>query len=329
MTVMLKINQIFDTIDKLEEAHVLLAALELNIFSILRQKKMSAVSISRQASCSRVELEILLNALVAMGALHKTSNLFHNTSETYRYLCESSPHYKRGTVSLNKGNRDEWQNLLATLRQGRDCGEYQGEDDPVGRQDFTHAMHERSVFYAQRIAEIAARQPVGRVCDLGGGPGSYLAAILKADKKARGILIDRPAALQVAKELLKNSLLLKRFEFIEGDFFEAPLPKELDTLLYSNILHIYNKKNNLKLLKRIHRGLVPGGRILIVDLFLKDNLTEPVPAAFFSLTMLMYTEEGRTYTFTETREMLTRIGFGRVKCFDLGRGSSLMEAVKR
>jgi len=67
----------------------------------------------------------------------------------------------------------------------------------------------------------------------------------------------------------------------------------------------------------------------MVDLFLKDNLTEPLPAAFFSLTMLMYTEEGRTYTFTETRAMLRSLGFGSIKCFDLGHGSSLMEAVKK
>jgi len=34
---MMKINQIFDAIDKLEEAHILLAALELKLFTILKK----------------------------------------------------------------------------------------------------------------------------------------------------------------------------------------------------------------------------------------------------------------------------------------------------
>ncbi len=325
---MLTYQQIIEKIDQLEEAHILIAALELRIFSILGKAKLTARQVAGRAGTSQEGTEPLLNALVAMGALGKQQDRFKNTPETYKHFCESSPHFKKGLVALRTDSRREWEKLWTVVREGRDLSEYEGGDDPEFRRWFTHAMHERSRNFTDPVARAVARKRVGRMIDLGGGPGSYSAAILKRDKKARAVLLDRPAAIHVARELHERSPIAKRLEFREGDLFETDFDNHFDTVLFSNILHIYNPKENKKLFRKIHRCLVPGGRFVLVDLFLKENRTEPYDAALFSLTMLLFTATGKTYTFQETQELLKTTGFGKVQKFRVGKGSSLLEAVK-
>ena len=326
---MLKFDQIIQKIDQLEEAHILLAALELKVFSILDKKLLSAQAIAKRACSQPLETEKLLNALVAMGALSKKNRLFKNTPETYKHLCETSPHYKKGLVRLRQEDRKEWANLLETLKNGRDPSQHEGEDDPEFRWFFTHAMHERSELYSGKVAEVVARKPVGRLLDLAGGPGSYSEAILRKDQNATATLFDRKVTLEVAKEILAPSRVFSRFDFLEGDLFQTDYGKAFDTIFFSNVLHIYNPKENKTLFKKIHRSLVQGGRFILLDLFLRENMTEPYDAALFSLTMLMFTATGKTYTFKETEALLKSTGFGSFKRFPLVEGSSLIEAVKK
>jgi len=325
---LLTFKQIIEKIDQLEEANLLLAALELRIFSIIDNKSLSVRAIANKANSQPLETEMLLNALVAIGALSKIKTQFKNTPETYKHLCESSPHYKKGMVKLRSENRQEWANLLETVRSGRDPSPHEGEDDADFRWYFTHAMHERSAFYSAKLATCIAGKPVRRLLDLGGGPGSYSAAILQKDKKATATLFDRPVTIQVAKKILETSPVFSRFTFMEGDLFQTDYGQGFDTVLFSNILHIYNPKENRLLFKKIHRSLEKGGRFLLVDLFLNENRTEPYDAALFSLTMLMFTATGKTYTFKETETLLKSAGFGSIKRFTLDHGASLLEAVR-
>ncbi len=326
---MLKFQDIIDKIDQLEEANILLAALEFRIFTHLGKKGLTASVLARKSKTQSEPLERLLNALTGLGALKKQNNTFLNTTETYKHFCEDSPHYKRGHVMLRKENRDEWGGLLKILREGRNCPEFEGEDDPEFRREFTYAMHERSQLYASQIAEFVARKPVGHLLDLGGGPGSYSAEILKRDKQASAVVVDRSATLESAKQILSSLKVGKRIETLAKDLFELDIKGVFDSALFSNILHIYSPRENKILLKKIHRALKTSGRLILVDLFLDQTETSPQDAAFFSLTMLMFTKTGKSYTFMETEKLLKDAGFGKFKRVPLTRGSSILECVKR
>ncbi len=323
----LSFDQFVKKIDQLEEANILLAALEFRVFTHLEKNFLTHLSFAKKAGIDSEGAESLLNALASIGAIKKTGNKFSNTSESYKHLCERSPHYKRGTVFLRKENRDEWSNLINIIRDGRNSTRPE-DNDPEFRKPFSHAMHERSRKYSKPLAEFIARKPVGKLIDIGAGPGSYSFEILKIDKLAQAALIDRPASLEVANELIKNTSIKKRISFVKGDIFKVEFEKDTDTALYSNILHIYNVSENQKLIKKIYTSLKRGGRLIIVDLFLHKNRIKPYDAALFSLTMLMFTATGKTYTFEETEILLKRCGFGNFKRFDLGEGSSVIEAVK-
>ena len=321
----LDFDQFVNKIDQLEEANTLMAALEFRVFTHLGKRCLTSRTFAKKAEIHPEGAEALLNALVSLGALKKSGNTFANTAESFRHFCEHSPKYKKGTVFLRKENRDEWSQLIDIVKNGRN---ELSDDDPEFREPFTYAMHERSRAFSKPLAEFITRKPVGKLVDLGGGPGSYSAEVLKQDKSARAVLIDRSASLKVAKKLLKKSAVVKRFDFVAGDLFNVSFGNEIDTALYSNILHIYDESENLRLFKKIYKSLKSGGRFILVDLFLKNNRTEPLDAAMFSLTMLLFTATGRTYTFNETEKLLKKTGFGKFTRCELGQGSSVIEAVK-
>ncbi len=323
----LKFEQFIKKIDQLEEANILMASLEFRVFTHLGKKCLTPSTLAKKASIQPEGAEALLNALASLGALKKTGNTFSNAPDSFKYFCEQSPHYKRGTVFLRRENRDEWSDLIKIIKNGRKLSEF-GDDDPKFRESFTHAMHERSSKFSKPLAKFITRKPVGKLIDLGGGPGSYSVEILKNDKSAQAVLIDRQATLKVAKTIIKKTSIFKRFTFMDGDLFEVSLGKEIDTVLYSNILHIYNDKENSRMFKKIYKSLKTGGRFILVDLFLKDNRTEPFDGALFSLTMLLFTATGRTYTIKETEKLLNKNGFGKFKYCELEQGSSVIEAIK-
>ena len=325
---MLSYQEIINKIDQLEEANILISAFELRIFSILDKYCLSAKQVSNAANTQLDCTEILLNALASMGALKKEVNKYRNTHSTFKYFCESSEDYKKGTIMLKQENRDEYEQLARIIKEGRDYESFDQEDDPKFRHLFTYAMHERSELYVDKIAEIVTKKPVGKLVDLGCGPGSYSVAILRKDKNGTAVLIDRPIAVKVAKLIHKNHTTYKRLKFISGDLFKDDFGADYDTVFLSNILHIYNQRENKMLFKKIYRALNKGGRFILYDFFLKNNRIEPYDAALFSITMLLYTKTGKSYTFGEVEMLLKNEGFSRFKRINVGHGSSIIEAIK-
>ena len=76
---MLSYRDIINKIEQLEEANILLSALELKVFSVLKNKSMSARQVTSIIKTKFEGTEILLNALSAMGALTKNKNTYKNT----------------------------------------------------------------------------------------------------------------------------------------------------------------------------------------------------------------------------------------------------------
>ena len=326
---MLTLKKFTETIDRLEEARVLMASLEFKIFSILREKSLTARQVAQQSKTQPEEMEALLNALAAMQALRFEEGKYSSAPHMYKYFCESSPDYLKGTAFLKLEKNDEWARLIDIIRKGRDLSEFEGEDDPEFRDCFTYAMHERSKPFATKIAEIITRKPAGRFLDLGSGPGTYSAAVLKKDKKARATLLDRLAALTVAKELHGKSSFWSRMELKPGDLFNTSFGDCFDTVFYSNILHIYNPPENKQLFLKMKKALNKGGRLVLVDYFHTRDATQPYEAALFGVTMLLFTATGKTYSYDETEKLLSRTGFHKFRRIPLGEGAGMLVALKK
>ena len=108
---MLSYKDIINKIDQLEEANIILSALEFNVFSVLEKNSLQAKQVASLTKTKLEGMEILLNALVAMGILNKNKNIFTNTPVTYKYFCQTSPDFRIGTVMLMMDSRGEFEKL--------------------------------------------------------------------------------------------------------------------------------------------------------------------------------------------------------------------------
>ncbi len=149
--------------------------------------------------------------------------------------------------------------------------------------------------------------------DVGGGPGIYTIAFLRASNGLKATLFDDPAVLEMARANLASAGLLDRVTLAPGDFYKNDLPSGHDLALLSAIIHQNSLKQNIDLYRKVHAALIPGGRLIIRDHVMKPNRLHPVAGALFAVNMLVATEGGGTYTFEEIEAGLKEAGFVRIK----------------
>lgn len=162
---------------------------------------------------------------------------------------------------------------------------------------------------AKNVAPVLARKiPFGNetLLDVGGGTGIYSVACLRQYPDLKAIIFDRPEVLKVTKEFAEHYEVADRLECQPGDMFADPLPKA-DAILLSNVLHDWDVPECEQLVARCADALNPGGRLLIHDVFLNDDLDGPLPIALYSASLFSLTE-GRAYSGAEYRQWLSQCG---------------------
>lgn len=131
--------------------------------------------------------------------------------------------------------------------------------------------------------------------DLGGGTGLYSIAFLQRFPKLKAIVLDSPAVLKVAAEFAEAYGVADRLTCHAGDMFKDPFPAGCDVILLSNVLHDWDVPECERLVAKAAAALPAGGRLLIHDAFLNDDLSGPLYPALFSVALMIMTE-GRNYS---------------------------------
>ena len=172
---------------------------------------------------------------------------------------------------------------------------------------FTMALAGRAKNVAPALAEVVPMQEHSRLLDIGGGTGIYSIALVQKHPTLVATLFDRPEVLKVAREMGEAYGVLDRLEFVEADMFTDNLPTDADTILLSNILHDWDVPQCEQLVSKCAAALPAGGRLLIHDVFLNDQLDGPLPIALYSASLFSFTE-GRAYSAAEYRNWLSGCG---------------------
>jgi hypothetical protein len=123
----------------------------------------------------------------------------------------------------------------------------------------------------------------------------------------RAVVWDRPEVLAVAREMGEEHGVSDRLELVPGDMFADPVPEGCDAVLLSNILHDWDEAECRRLVERLAEALAAGGRLMVHDAFLDDDLGGPLPVALYSAALFSLTE-GRAYSGGEYRGWLEAAG---------------------
>ncbi|MGA6828588.1 SAM-dependent methyltransferase [Nitrospira sp. NS4] len=321
-----------DAVSAYRLPRILLAALDLDLCTVIGERRWTIPQLAKKLAVSERGLSILCRNLAMAGVLVKQGESYRNSRLGATALNAGHAAYRGDYLDLIKSHWKDWCRLDESVRTGRPL-DHDEPEEPDYRRRFTWAMHHRTLETAPKIAAQMDLRGAATLLDLGGGPGTYALAFLAKNPGLRAAVGDRPAALEVARQIAATHKAGARLSYVPLDFTHESITGTYDIIWYSNVLHIYSPEMNRAIFGRALAALNPGGRLLIQDAFLHDREgLNPPDASLFAVSMLLFTEEGNTYSAADTTNWLKDAGFGRVKVLRLKRGTEdwedgILEAV--
>ena len=175
---------------------------------------------------------------------------------------------------------------------GMEIWDYYAKNVEEGRH-FAQAMSSMSHVAMEAVLASYSFAGARKVVDVGGSHGSFVAAVLKREKGARGVLFDRPEVVEGALPTLDEAGVSDRIERIGGSFFER-VPEGGDVYLLKFILHDWSDDECVTILRRVREAMVPDGKVAVVEMLIAEG-GPPSPAPLLDLNMLvMLTGRERT-----------------------------------
>jgi hypothetical protein len=186
---------------------------------------------------------------------------------------------------------------------------------------FQASMADRAQREAADVVAAYDFAELGEIVDVGGGSGVLLEAILQATPHLRGVLVDRPEAVERAGARLTAAGLDGRCRCIVGDFF-ASLPPGADAYLLSRVIHDWDDADARRILATCREAMPAGARLLLVEAIVPERAQDGPEAIRMDLHMLILFS-ARERTEAQFRRLLADAGFELQRALPTGSPAAL------
>ncbi|HET7100702.1 MAG TPA: class I SAM-dependent methyltransferase [Terriglobia bacterium] len=309
---------IFETFNAFVHTAALRTGIELDLFRAVGEGPGDVATLAKKCSASERGIRILCDYLTIMGFLNKEDDRYQHTPTSAAFLDPRSPACL-ASVSRFLGSpvmREPYDHLTEVVRKGTTVLPGQGSvepDNPVWV-EFARSMAPMMAPLAAPLGSIALDGHNGpaKVLDLAAGHGLFGIEVAKQNPQAQIVAVDWPAVLEVAHANAQKAGVAGRWTKNPGSAFDVEYGGAYDAVLITNFLHHFDPPTNVKLLKKIHAALKPGGRAATLEFVPNEDRVSPPMSAGFSMIMLASTASGDAYTFRELESMYRDAGFGKV-----------------
>lgn len=306
-------EEIQETSSSFQRACVLSAAAELNVFSCLHDKPMTADAVARELASDLRATTILLDALAALELLTKQGDDYSVPEYLAELLSDKSAKNILPMIRHRANCLSRWAQLARVTQSGKSAERFASiRGEAADQAAFIGAMHNFSQPFAAEVVGRLKPLKFSRLLDIGGASGTWTMAFLDAVPDARATLFDLPVVVPMAERRLSDAGLADKVTLVAGDYNTDELPAGADLAWLGAICHQNSRRQNRELFARIHKALADDGAVVIRDIVMDPSHTSPAGGALFAVNMLVATEEGGTYTFDEYSEDLRGAGFGEV-----------------
>ncbi|MEN6606155.1 MAG: methyltransferase [Bryobacteraceae bacterium] len=316
------------TLRAFQESRILLTAIELDLFTAVGEGARAADVAGRIGTNPRAT-EMLMNALVAVGALTKKDGVFHNTAASAEHFVSGAASGGRLPFMHSVHLWDRWSKLTECVRAGTaaDLEEVdQRGDEWISA--FIAAMQRNSLDGAPVVVNAVDASGVRRMLDLGGGSAAYSIAFAEANPNLQAVIFDLKPVLAIAQTHIDRAGLASRITTRAGDLRTDEYGEGFDMVFVSSICHMLSPEENIEMFRKARAALNASGRIIMRDFILEPDKTSPKQAAIFALNMLVGTPKGSSYSRVEYKDWLEQAGFKEVRYARLSTPASLMIGVK-
>ncbi len=291
-------------------SQALFAAVELGVFARLAKGPASAEQVAAAAGTRPRPTRLLLNALAALGLVREQQGTFTNTPVAAAFLAPASPAYLGEALGYARDMYHAWGELERALREDAPVASpesYLGEDEARTRR-FVRGMHARAVGVGQALVSMVDLTGRRHMLDVGGGPGTYSALFTRRYPQLRARVLELPAVAAIADEILGSMGAAGRVSVIPGNYHHTPFPADNDVVLVSGVLHREREDRARDLIARAAGSLLPGGLLVVSDVFTDPGGAGPPFAALFGLNMLLSAPDGGVHADADVAAWMGEAG---------------------
>lgn len=311
---------VWDMMTAHQRSAALRAGVELGLFNALASGPHTAAQLAAHAGVPERGMRILADFLVICRLIAKGDDgRYSHTPTSAVFLDSHSPASMASMLPfvLNDKIITAFRGLTDAIRQNRTIlAEPLAGEEVKEWVTFARTMQPMMANAAEFIASqvVAAGEPT-KVLDVAASHGLFGFAVARHAPGCEIVALDFPSVLEVTADHARTVGI--PITLLPGSAFTAELGTNYDAILVTNLFHHFSADDNIKLMKRFHAALRPGGRMYTLEFVPNPDRVSPPAPASFAMMMLGNTPAGDAFTMAEYDAMLDAAGFGDRQLMDV------------
>ena len=311
------------------------AAAKLGIPDLLKDGPKSCEDLAASTGTKARALYRVMRALAQVGVFAETGEGHFTLTPLSACLQSDVPGSVRAiTILFGEEQYKAWGDILYSMRTGESSFEHlygmpvfqYYSQNPESAKIFNEAMTSGSDAEKAEVVKTYDFSNIHKLVDIGGGQGSFIASILKANPNLQGVLFDLPSVVEGAQDVIPAEGVADRCEIVGGSFYDS-VPSGADAYILKHVLHDWDDETSLTILKNCHRAMEKNGKLLVVEQVVPPG-NEPALAKFMDVNMMMLHPGGCERTEAEYKALFEAAGFKLTKTVPTQAMVSVIEAVK-
>jgi cyclopropane fatty-acyl-phospholipid synthase-like methyltransferase len=253
-----------------------------------------------------------------MGIIDKKDDAYSLNEKVTPFLGRNDLFSYEGYLQHVMSISGRWAALSEVIQTGKPAIE---KRDPEFFVPLTRALFAVNWQEAQELYDVLKKRSPVKILDIGAGACPWSLPFVISNKEAHVTAIDLPPVIDGStKPTLKELGFLERFTFYSGNFWDLSWGNSYDLIIVGHICHMLDREANIALFQKVRNALDSQGVLAMIDYVADEQRRERLFPLLFAVNMLINTDGGDVYTFSEFKEMLSYAGFKEFSLIHLNEG---------
>jgi hypothetical protein len=312
------------------------AATELRIPDLLADGPRSAADLAEATGVMSGPLQRALRALVSVGVFDEVDGGRFAATPVSDWFRDRPGSMRGIALMLPAESYRAFGDLMYSLKTGEPAFEHiysMSRWEQLAQEPEQSALFNSSMQFnteAMRDAVASAYDFTGllSVVDVGGGRGTLIAGLLKANPGLRGTVFDIEAGLAETEAYLKEEGVHDRCAVKRGSFFDH-IPAGHDAYVLKNIIHDWSDEKAAVILANCRKAIGPERRLILIERIVppRSDYSAASRQLFMLDMQMMVMLGGRERTLDEFRALLESAGFQLTRVIPTESPFQLIEAI--
>jgi 2-polyprenyl-3-methyl-5-hydroxy-6-metoxy-1,4-benzoquinol methylase len=297
-------------------------AIELDLFTHVSRGADTVEKLAEATRATPRGVRAIADAMTAIGLLSKAGDRYANSPVAETFACSDKPTFLAGFSKFLNDSRftDAFGRVAEAAREGKSVFDKDAEspDNPLWV-TFAETSLPMAIGSAMPLPDIlGSRRPGLRILDVAAGSGGYGITLAQASAGSTLTFLDWANVAAVAKRHAGMLGVGDRVTVRAGSALDLDWGGPYDVVVMGNFFHHFDIPTCVAIAAKAKQALAPAGVFATAE-FVADEERKASPMALlFSVAMLVWSNGGAAYTFSELAKILRDAGFSDVSHHTMG-----------